>query len=286
MLEIEKRVMHEERRPPPPEPGHTYVEGLAAIGVQLLDWNDDLAQTNGFWFSRPGALNTPDPSPPVTATHWFVGNTIVDADGFGLQWATEHRPPSGDTPTRWPPASYVRRFYEPVAGGQVAFSTWASQDGVLVGTIIMWPRAAAPAGYLYLDGSVYDPLLYPDLFVLLSNVYGGTTAAPLLPDMRSRFPIGSGTFAGVSVTEGLAEALRSPVHEHGIPGALNHSHGAGSLVTATASNTTVTGSGLRSQNPITGTTDPAGAHDHSGTTLMSDVTAIPFMGVKFCIKAL
>ena len=52
----------------------------------------------------------------------------------------------------------------------------------MVGTIQMWPKSTAPAGYLLCDGSAYNTTTYAALYAVL-NV--GT-----LPDFRGVFPRG------------------------------------------------------------------------------------------------
>lgn len=298
---VEKRLMHEERRPPAPAPGNTYVEGIGQFSVEVLDWCDDIVKGTGFWFSGPGALNAPDCVPPkTTSSYYWMGRTqgVDDGLGYGLQWLTQYRPATGSIADPLSTTTYMRRFYDPGAPAvQTAFSPWSAEDGNLVGTIIMWPRATAPVGYLYLDGSVYDPVLYPMLYAVLGTTYGGTAAAPLLPDMRSRFPIGSGSFSVVGGNEGLAEGSRTTQHTHGV-GTLaggttgsGHTHDAGTLA-GTVSNDRAVGSAARLANPITGDTGTTGSvHTHNVTGATGNVSGganqnVPFIGVKFCIKAI
>ena len=62
-------------------------------------------------------------------------------------------------------------------------------SGVPVGTIIMWPLATPPAGYLECNGTNISRTTYASLFAALGTVYGvgdgSTTFA--LPDYRGRF---------------------------------------------------------------------------------------------------
>lgn len=87
---------------------------------------------------------------------------------------------------------------------------------VPVGTVIEWLGATVPAGWLKLDGSTYDPNVYPILFGIL----GSST----LPDFRDRVPIGaSGTKSlkstggntTITLTAGqLASHNHNLVHTH------------------------------------------------------------------------
>ena len=62
----------------------------------------------------------------------------------------------------------------------------------LVGTLIIWPAATPPAGYLECDGSALSRTTYAALFAVLGTTYGqgaGTTASTTfrLPDLRGEF---------------------------------------------------------------------------------------------------
>src|SRR5262245_3412354 len=129
---IEKRLMHEERRKPVPAEGHTYVDGIGAQSVRVFDWNDAMPQTNGYWFSEPGAINTPDGG---SATNYYIGNTNVDDLGDGIQTVTAYRPPDDvdgnpvDEPMTFPQPTYVRRFYFDEEANQTVFGDWEVSTG-------------------------------------------------------------------------------------------------------------------------------------------------------------
>lgn len=53
--------------------------------------------------------------------------------------------------------------------------------------------STADDGWLLCDGSVYDPVKYPDLYRKIGTAYGGSSSSPLLPDFRGRAPAGAGT---------------------------------------------------------------------------------------------
>ena len=60
-----------------------------------------------------------------------------------------------------------------------------------VGVIFVWLATSLPTNnYLWCDGSVYDPVEYVELYDVIGNSYGGTTASPMLPDLLNRAPIG------------------------------------------------------------------------------------------------
>ena len=60
------------------------------------------------------------------------------------------------------------------------------RSAIETGFIMMFGADVAPEGWLLCDGSVYDPALNPLLFARIGNTYGGTIAAPLLPDLTQR----------------------------------------------------------------------------------------------------
>lgn len=98
----------------------------------------------------------------------------------------------------------------------------ASDDGVPVGSILPFPKAAVPAGYLELDGSVRDGAVYPDLFAYLGTTYntGGEAAGFFrLPDSRGEFFRGWDHGRGVDVYRQLGsyqlDAFKS--HNHSAP---------------------------------------------------------------------
>lgn len=73
-----------------------------------------------------------------------------------------------------------------------------------IGSIVMWPTATPPAGWLICNGGTFTAATYPALNTLL----GGNT----LPDMRQRFPLGvaaSGTGATVRSVGGQIDHVHS-----------------------------------------------------------------------------
>ncbi|BBB68529.1 tail protein [Undibacterium sp. YM2] len=86
-----------------------------------------------------------------------------------------------------------------------------------VGTVISFLGQSAPNGWLLCDGTRIDQATYPNLYPMLVN---GT-----LPDLRSRFVVGSGQGAGLSnyatnATGGLESVTLTtdqiPSHSHTI----------------------------------------------------------------------
>lgn len=110
-----------------------------------------------------------------------------------------------------------------------------------------------PAGWLFCDGSSYGTATYPDLFAVIGYSYGGSGTAFSVPDLRGRviagrdMDNGSGTAGRLSTitNQGTALAISAGAQTHtlGTAEMPSHSHNAQSL---------------------SGTTNSAGGHQHSG----------------------
>ena len=72
--------------------------------------------------------------------------------------------------------------------------------------------------YLICDGSAFSPTMYPALFAVIGNTYGGTLASPRLPNLQQRVPVGVGDGYALGATGGEAEHTLSvaemPSHGH------------------------------------------------------------------------
>jgi microcystin-dependent protein len=101
------------------------------------------------------------------------------------------------------------------------------QSGYLLvptGCVLPYSGAGSPSGYLLCDGSSVTDTAYPALFAVIGNTYGGVSPNFLLPDLRTRVPVGAnasvtdyvlGDISGnASVT--LAENQLAP-HVHTVP---------------------------------------------------------------------
>lgn len=113
----------------------------------------------------------------------------------------------------------------------------------LVGAILPYAGATAPAGYLLCNGQAVSRTAYADLFAVCSTTYGpgdGSTTFNV-PDLRGRFPLGTAT-AGTGSTRG------------GVGGALGHSH-TGAAHTHT---------GPSHQHTSSAHTHTGAAHTHTG----------------------
>ncbi len=101
-----------------------------------------------------------------------------------------------------------------------------------VGTITMYCAGTAPTGWLICDGTSYLRSAYPALSAIIGSNFGGNPTNFNVPDLRSRFPIGTSTIYPLATTSGSATyTLTSnnlPVHNHGASATSsvpNHNHG-------------------------------------------------------------
>ena len=65
-------------------------------------------------------------------------------------------------------------------------------DSMPLGATILWPsNQNIPTGWMICDGTNLDKTVYPELFSVIGNLYGGTGANGFkIPDLRGRVPVG------------------------------------------------------------------------------------------------
>lgn len=126
MRDMEKRVLHEERRPLVRSASDLLGPGLAPTAVQLLDWNDPATAFNGFFWTAPGAINSPD------GNKSWMGFSVCNAIGDGYQMVYQY---TGWTypyvvsnalfndPNNSSPPQYFRTFNTP-PGLQRSYGPW------------------------------------------------------------------------------------------------------------------------------------------------------------------
>lgn len=269
---VEKRILHTERRPSITTASELMGPGMAPYAVELLDWDADETAFNGFFWSQPGAINSPDPG----NNKWFMGGSEATVDGFGLQWAAEFNDIAGDA---WPSPAHrwERRFFDPGLSGTRTFSRWAlTSDPRYIGEAIMTGSETPPNDrYLFANGQAVDRDDYAALFACFGILHGAgdLTTTFNIPDMRSRFPRASDALNGrpVGGHDSLLPADRTTQHTHPIP----------EEVMADSQNTTVGGTAGRLQGSPNNIT-----HDHTGTTGQSANDYFPRMNWAFHIRAL
>jgi hypothetical protein len=118
MREMEKRLHSEERRPIVRSAADLLGPGFGPKAIEIQDWNDEVPLFNGFYFSEPGALHSPNDT-----TYW-IGYTVCTPDGWGYQYVANHRDGSGLVTD---PAIYIRTFYASPTAAAI-FSAWARRN--------------------------------------------------------------------------------------------------------------------------------------------------------------
>lgn len=73
-------------------------------------------------------------------------------------------------------------------------------NALLPGEMRMYGGANAPSGWLLCQGQSLSTANYPNLFNVLGYTYGGSGSTFILPDLRGRIPLGSGTGTAADAT--------------------------------------------------------------------------------------
>lgn len=114
MREMEKRLFHEERRPSIRSSSDLMGPGLGPFAVKIMDWNDEITHFNGFYYSEPGALHTPNDN------KYWMGYNLVNSGGRGYQYAVNYRDASGPVTN---PEVYIRTVHT-LIDQVAAYSPW------------------------------------------------------------------------------------------------------------------------------------------------------------------
>jgi microcystin-dependent protein len=89
-----------------------------------------------------------------------------------------------------------------------------------IGSIMLWPDATPPAGWLLCDGDTHLPATYPVLSALLGETFGNVSPYFRVPTLTNRFPVGAGDTYSVGSTGGAAThtltTAQLPAHSHDI----------------------------------------------------------------------
>lgn len=181
MRDMEKRVLHEERRPAISTASDLMGPGLGPFSVEVTDWNSATTVFNGMLHSLPGAYNSPD------ATRFWMGTNQATGDGSGLQRVSEYA--GHTTDVAWPRFTYLRKFSTPVSGDDDlteraislnrVWSPWRIEDNTPPGMIGQYANTAiAPNGWRLCNGALLVRADYPDLFAVIGTTYntGGEPA--------------------------------------------------------------------------------------------------------------
>lgn len=136
----EKRVLHEERRPQIRVASDILGPGIAPYCIRLEDWSADETYFNGFWYSEPGAFNSPNPN------RYWIGYSLTTEEGFGIERVSEYFGTTTDVV--WPRPVYVRKFSTAAPDAPRVWSLWRVEDGNPPGLISDFGGSSSyPAAY-------------------------------------------------------------------------------------------------------------------------------------------
>ena len=152
----------------------------------------------------------------VTGNQTDTGNLTVsgtftanNAASFAVS-PTAPTPTAGDNTTKLATTAFVS-------------NSLATIVSTVSGSILMWPTASAPSGYLLCDGTAVSRTTYATLFALFGTTFGSGDGSTTfnVPNYTNRMPYGT----TVGATGGSADAvvvshthsITDPGHNHTIP---------------------------------------------------------------------
>ena len=211
----------------------------------------------------------------VTGTTTHTGAVALNGGG------TSTTPANGDSSTK------------------IATTAFVAYNGTPSGSLLMWPTASAPSGYLLCNGSAVSRTTYAALFAVVGTTFGAGDGSTTfnLPNYADRMPIGAGTIAAsIGASGGSATTTLSTSN---LP---SHSHSATSTVTDTGHQHTIPIAGgngsVNSSNDLVGSPgQDTGRVTETATTGITVATSIgntgsgtaattisPYLGINFIIK--
>lgn len=104
-------IVKQTRRPQISHAAQIMGPGIGPYAVEIRDWSGEETNFNGFFYSAPGAFNSPD------STKWWIGESISQIEGFGVQRVWDYRGTSN------PPTVKTRRIL--FVGSTRSFGAWA-----------------------------------------------------------------------------------------------------------------------------------------------------------------
>lgn len=189
---------------------------------------------------------------------------------------------------------------------QIATTAFVTQNAVLTGSLMMWPTASAPSGYLLCNGATVPRSTYAALFAVIGTTFGsgdGSTTFTL-PDYRDRMPIGSNTIAAsIGATGGSKDAIAvshthtatQASHTHFIAGGSQSAAlGSGNVLAQTGNVSSgllanenfeyqLLGGGTSATVGLTNSVTPAITVASAGSS-GTNANMPPYLGINFIIK--
>jgi microcystin-dependent protein len=219
----------------------------------------------------------------VTGNQTDTGNLTVSGNFTANNAATFAVSPTAPTPTTGDNTTKLAttQFVQTIALG-LAFT----------GSILMWPTASAPSGYLLCDGTAVSRTTYATLFALFGTTFGtgdGSTTFNL-PNYTNRMPYGTTVGAtGGSSTTTISQAnipnYNLTVNDSG------HSHTTTFHQTSKSNNATpyilsnpYIGENLNGSVDLPTSTATTGISVNSGGSGTAMTTISPYLGINFIIK--
>jgi microcystin-dependent protein len=184
---------------------------------------------------------------------------------------------------------------------QVATTEFVIDNAQPSGSLIMWPTATPPNGWLLCNGQAVSRSTYATLFGIISTTFGGGDGSNTfnVPDYRNRMPIGAGGLYAIGATGGSKDAIVVS-HAHSFSDTTSTQSLTGTFVASKPNGpasgiVSVTATGQAggadgSQSSATQyTINASHSHTVSGTTSSegssgTNANMPPYLGIQFIIK--
>lgn len=180
----------------------------------------------------------------------------------------------------------------------VATTAFVQVNGTPTGSVMMWPTASPPTGWLLCNGQAVSRTAYAALFAIVGTLFGSGDGATTfnVPDYRDRMAVGAGSLYPVGTTGGNKDAVVVS-HSHTATTTTtisNHDHGLlggfGSVSDFFGGSGNDYGVGIGTEN-TNNRTASAALNPTSTTTVTAtgssgtDANMPPYLGIHFIIKA-
>lgn len=180
----------------------------------------------------------------------------------------------------------------------VATTAFVQVNGTPTGSVMMWPTASPPTGWLLCNGQAVSRTAYAALFAIVGTLFGSGDGATTfnVPDYRDRMAVGAGSLYSVGTTGGSKDAVVVS-HSHTATTTTtisNHDHGLlggfGSVSDFFGGSGNDYGVGIGTEN-TNNRTASAALNPTSTTTVTAtgssgtDANMPPYLGIHFIIKA-
>ncbi len=167
----------------------------------------------------------------------------------------------------------------------VATTAFVQNNSVPSGSLMMWPTASAPTGYLLCNGTAVSRTTYAALFAVIGTTFGvGDNSTTFnLPNYTNRVPVGAGGLYAAAATGGSKDAI-----------VVSHTH---SLSGGGVTGTFVTGVSTSSSTfetfgsaAVTSVSTTTGSPSYSSPTVQSsgssgtDANMPPYLAIYYIIK--